>query len=78
MSWRYPGICLPQALLPARQLESFQIVQSLSALWLAWEEIRERIRQAHADVIGISALFTPFYREALHVAALAKADQRAR
>ena len=40
---------------------------------LAWDEIRERIRQAHADVIGISALFTPFYREALHVAALAKA-----
>jgi len=38
-----------------------------------WEGIRERIRQAHADVIGISALFTPFYREALHVAALAKA-----
>jgi len=40
---------------------------------LPWEEIGERIRQAHADVIGISALFTPFYREALHVAALAKA-----
>ena len=40
---------------------------------LAWEAIGERIRQARADVIGISALFTPFYREALHVAALAKA-----
>jgi len=40
---------------------------------LAWEEIRQRIRQADADVIGISALFTPFYREALRVAALAKA-----
>lgn len=40
---------------------------------LPWEAIRERIRQARADVIGISALFTPFYREALHVAALAKA-----
>jgi radical SAM superfamily enzyme YgiQ (UPF0313 family) len=40
---------------------------------LAWDEIRERIRQARADIIGISALFTPFYREALRVAALAKA-----
>src|SRR5712691_3817677 len=40
---------------------------------LAWDEIRERIRQAHADVIGISALFTPFYREARRVASLAKA-----
>src|SRR5262249_50971523 len=40
---------------------------------LGWDEIRQRIHQAHADVIGISALFTPFYREALHVATLAKA-----
>jgi len=40
---------------------------------LGWDEIRQRIRQAHADVIGISALFTPFYREARRVAALAKA-----
>lgn len=39
---------------------------------LAWDEIRQRIRQAHADVIGIASLFTPFYREALRVAALAK------
>src|SRR5215467_3255744 len=40
---------------------------------LGWDEIRQRIHQAQADVIGISALFTPFYREALRVAALAKA-----
>src|SRR5262249_53635957 len=45
---------------------------------LGWDEIRQRIHQAQADVIGISALFTPFYREALRVAALAKAVDPAR
>ncbi|MDL1875604.1 B12-binding domain-containing radical SAM protein [Cytophagia bacterium CHB2] len=39
-------------------------------LW--WDEVRARIHAANADVIGISSLFTPFYREALRVAALVK------
>jgi len=54
-------------------LSPFKLFSHYRHYGLAWEEIRERIRQAHADVIGIAALFTPFYREALHVAALAKA-----
>jgi tRNA A37 methylthiotransferase MiaB len=45
---------------------------------LLWEEIRERIRAAQAEVIGISSLFTPFYREALRVAAIAKELEPAR
>ncbi|NUM69018.1 B12-binding domain-containing radical SAM protein [candidate division KSB1 bacterium] len=45
---------------------------------LPWEDIRERIRRSGADVIGISSLFTPFYREALRVAALAKEIDRSR
>ena len=39
---------------------------------LSWQDLRERIRRSNADVIGISSLFTPFYREALRVAAIAK------
>ena len=54
-------------------LSPFKLFSHYRHYGLPWEEIREHIRQAHADVIGISALFTPFYREALHVAALAKA-----
>jgi radical SAM superfamily enzyme YgiQ (UPF0313 family) len=54
-------------------LSPFKLFSHYRHYGLPWEEIRERIRQAHADVIGIAALFTPFYREALHVAALAKA-----
>ena len=54
-------------------LSPFKLFSHYRHYGLAWEEIRERIRQAQADVIVIAALFTPFYREALHVAALAKA-----
>ncbi|HEX9654893.1 MAG TPA: cobalamin-dependent protein, partial [bacterium] len=39
---------------------------------LPWDEIRERIRVSRADIVGVSSLFTPFYREALRVAAIAK------
>ena len=54
-------------------LSPFKLFSHYRHYGLAWEEIGARIRQADADVIGISALFTPFYREALRVAALAKA-----
>jgi radical SAM superfamily enzyme YgiQ (UPF0313 family) len=39
---------------------------------LPWEDIRQRIRCSGADIVGVSSLFTPFYREALKVAAIAK------
>jgi radical SAM superfamily enzyme YgiQ (UPF0313 family) len=54
-------------------LSPFKLFSHYRHYGLPWEEIRVRIRQANADMIGIAALFTPFYREALHVAALAKA-----
>jgi radical SAM superfamily enzyme YgiQ (UPF0313 family) len=53
-------------------LSPFKLYSHYRHYGLPWEDIRERIRQARAEVIGISALFTPFYREALRVAALAK------
>src|SRR5499426_1623323 len=54
-------------------LSPFKLFSHYRHYGLPWEEIRQHIQQSHADVIGISSLFTPFYREALHVAALAKA-----
>ncbi len=59
-------------------LSPFKLFSHYQHYGLLWEEVRERIRQANADVIGIASLFTPFYREALHVAALAKAVDPAR
>jgi radical SAM superfamily enzyme YgiQ (UPF0313 family) len=53
-------------------LSPFKLFSHYRHHGLPWEEIRERIRIAQADVIGVSSLFTPFYREALHVAAIAK------
>jgi radical SAM superfamily enzyme YgiQ (UPF0313 family) len=53
-------------------LSPFKLFSHYRHYGLPWEEIRERIRVAQADVIGVSSLFTPFYREALRVAAIAK------
>ncbi len=53
-------------------LSPFKLFSHYRHYGLPWEEIRERIRAAQADAIGVSSLFTPFYREALRVAAIAK------
>ncbi|MGH7452972.1 MAG: B12-binding domain-containing radical SAM protein, partial [bacterium] len=53
-------------------LSPFKLFSHYRHYGLSWEEIRERICAAQADVIGVSSLFTPFYREALRVAAIAK------
>jgi len=53
-------------------LSPFKLFSHYRHYGLPWEEIRECIRLANADVIGISSLFTPFYREAFRVAAIAK------
>jgi radical SAM superfamily enzyme YgiQ (UPF0313 family) len=53
-------------------LSPFKLFSHYRHYGLPWEEIRERIRAAQADMIGVSSLFTPFYREALRVAAIAK------
>lgn len=61
-----------------RNLSPWKLYSHFRHYGLPWEDIRERIRRSGAEVIGISALFTPFYREALRVAALAKEIDRSR
>lgn len=53
-------------------LSPFKLFSQYRHYGLSWKGIRERIRAANADVIGISSLFTPFYREALRIAVIAK------
>jgi len=53
-------------------LSPFKLFSHYRHYGLSWEEIRQRIRLANAGVIGVSSLFTPFYREAFRVAAIAK------
>ena len=53
-------------------LSPFKLFSHYRHYGLPWEEIRERIRAANADVISVSSLFTPFYREAFRIAAIAK------
>lgn len=59
-------------------LSPFKLFSHYRHYGLPYEEIRDRIRLANADVIGISSLFTPFYREAFRVAAIAKELDAAR
>jgi hypothetical protein len=59
-------------------LSPFKLYGHYRHYGLSWEDIRSRIQASAADVIGISALFTPFYREALRVAAIAKELDAAR
>ncbi len=53
-------------------LSPFKLFGHYRHYGLPWEDIRERVRHSNADAIGVSSLFTPFYREALRVAAIAK------
>ena len=53
-------------------LSPFKLYGHYRHYGLSWEEVRERIKESRADLIGVSALFTPFYREALRCAAIAK------
>jgi radical SAM superfamily enzyme YgiQ (UPF0313 family) len=53
-------------------LSPFKLFSHYRHYGLPWEEIRQRLHASKADVIGVSSLFTPFYREALRVAAIAK------
>lgn len=53
-------------------LSPFKLYGHFRHYGLSWEDIRARIKNSRADIVGISALFTPFYREALRCAAIAK------
>jgi len=53
-------------------LSPFKLFSHYRHYGLPWDEVRERIRLANADIIGVSSLFTPFYREAFRIAAIAK------
>ncbi len=53
-------------------LSPFKLYGHYRHYGLSWDDLRERIKNSRAEVIGVSALFTPFYREALRVAAIAK------
>lgn len=73
-----PAFAYLQRYYRSGNLSPFKLFSHYRHYGLPWEEIRERIRRADADVIGVSALFTPFYREALRVAAIAKELDAAR
>ena len=57
---------------PRGDLSPFRLFSSYHLFGLTGEEIKERIRQSSADVIGISSQFTPYCEEAFSIASLVK------
>ncbi|MCX5903556.1 MAG: cobalamin B12-binding domain-containing protein [Proteobacteria bacterium] len=58
---------------PRGDLSPFRLFSGYHHFGLSYEEIKERINQSSADVIGISSQFTPYCEEAGTIASLAKA-----
>jgi anaerobic magnesium-protoporphyrin IX monomethyl ester cyclase len=57
---------------PRGDLSPFRLYSGYHHFGLSYEEIKERIRQSSADVIGISSQFTPYCDEAFTIASLVK------
>jgi radical SAM superfamily enzyme YgiQ (UPF0313 family) len=57
---------------PRGDLSPFRLFSSYHHFGLTGEEIKERIRQSSADIIGVSSQFTPYCEEAFSIASLAK------
>jgi len=50
----------------------FRIFQQFFHFGLSYHEIKDRIQLHNPDIVGISNLFSPYYRESLEVARLVK------
>ena len=57
---------------PRGDLSPFRLYSGYHHFGLSCEEIKERIKQSGADVIGISSQFTPYCEEAAVIASLVK------
>jgi len=57
---------------PRGDLSPFRLYSGYHHFGLSYEEIKERINQSSADVIGISSQFTPYCDEAFTIASLVK------
>ncbi len=57
---------------PFNDRSPFKLYTGYYHFGMAWEEIREKVKDSKADVFGISSSFTPYAHEALEVARLIK------
>ncbi len=59
---------------PRGDLSPFRLYSGYHHFGLSYEEIKERIKQSSADVIGISSQFTPYCEEACYHCFPGKSD----
>jgi radical SAM superfamily enzyme YgiQ (UPF0313 family) len=57
---------------PFNDRSPFKLYTGYYHFGMAWDEIRERIKDSKAHVFGISSSFTPYYQEAVEVARIIK------
>jgi anaerobic magnesium-protoporphyrin IX monomethyl ester cyclase len=57
---------------PFNDRSPFKLYTGYYHFGMAWDEIREKIKDSKAHVFGISSSFTPYYQEALEVARIIK------
>ena len=56
---------------PVGDLSPFRLFSKFNHFGMSWEEISAYIQNSNPAVIGISSLFTPYYKEALRIAEIA-------
>ena len=59
-------------LYPFNDRSPFKLYTGYYHFGMAWDEIREKIRNSKAHVFGISSSFTPYHQEALEIACIIK------
>jgi radical SAM superfamily enzyme YgiQ (UPF0313 family) len=57
---------------PFNDRSPFKLYTGYYHFGMAWDEIRERIKDSKAHVFGISSSFTPYYQEAVEIARIIK------
>ncbi|MCX5886438.1 MAG: cobalamin-dependent protein, partial [Proteobacteria bacterium] len=67
-----PELSYLQDFYPFNDQSPFKLYTGYYHFGLDWDEIRQRVMDSKADVLGISSSFTPYHEEALHVAQLIK------
>ena len=61
---------------PFNDRSPFKLYSGYYHFGMGWEEIRKRVENSKADVLGISSSFTPYHGEALEIARIIKESDR--
>jgi anaerobic magnesium-protoporphyrin IX monomethyl ester cyclase len=67
-----PELSYLKDLYPFNDRSPFKLYSGYYHFGMGWEEIRKKIQDSNADILGISVNFTPYHGEALEIARIIK------